>query len=216
LSGSGQYIKAEEIDGISKKHSIEKFIHNLKNRYDVKQIPDKGPHVLVHIKAICEGKNFDVIVYKSSKIKITSSKIESTRFNIIANEIFELARTSDSKISETRGLFLQRAKSIVNHIVSLNLDDETNRMLAVILSDTSNEIVITELMQYEKIDGSPLEDNLPNKIKQLKKKNKIIFKELEIMQVRTLRNSIVHQGNIPFKEQAQQTIDIAKEVLDHI
>lgn len=217
MSGSEQHIKAEDIDGISKKHSIEKFIHNLSNKYDIKQIPDKGPHVLVHLKAIYEGKNLDVIVYKSSKVKITSSsKIDSTPFNNIADAIFELARASDSKISETRRLFLQRAKSIVNYIMSLNLGDETNRMLAVILSDTSNEIVITELMRHEKIDGSPLEDNLPNKIKHLKKKDKIMFKESEIMQVRTLRNSIVHQGNIPFKEQAQQAIDIAKEVLDHI
>jgi len=213
----GQHIKAENIDGISTKHVLVRFIHNLKEKYDVKQIPDKGSHVSLHIKANYEGKSFDVIVYNSSKVKITSSsKIDSPTFNNIVNDIFKLARASNSNIAGARALFLQKAKSIVNHISSLNLNDETNRMLAVILSDTSNEIVITELMRHEKIDGSPLEDNLPNKIKHLKKKDIIIFKESEITQVRTLRNTIVHQGNIPFKEQAQQAMNIATEVLDNI
>ncbi len=210
--------KTETIKGLSEKSALDKFLYNLRNNFSAQQTTDRGQgqYVLAHERINADGDDIDVIVYSSSKVYITaSSKMNPTKFNGIASTIVESARKSTTTIKKKRALQLQRVDTIVSFISSINLGDEGHRMIAVVLADTSNEIVITEYMKNLQIQGPPLEDNLPNKIKYLQNKGENVYREDDIRQVRTVRNAVVHQGSIPDKKQAQAAIDISKDILSH-
>ncbi|MGQ9469040.1 MAG: hypothetical protein ACUVTD_04350 [Nitrososphaerales archaeon] len=115
---------------------------------------------------------------------------------------------------EVRPLTLQRAKTILEIASKLNLDNEYERMLAVILADTSNEIVLREKMKGMKIEGAPLDEGIPDKIKRLESKGAVVYKEDEIKNIKEVRNRIVHYGDIPDKSQSIDALKVAKEVLE--
>ncbi|KPV62195.1 MAG: hypothetical protein AOA66_1434 [Candidatus Bathyarchaeota archaeon BA2] len=105
-----------------------------------------------------------------------------------------------------------RAKNILEFASKLNVDDDYERMVAVILADTSNEIVLREEMKAAGIEGPPLDEGIPEKIKRLDK-GKFVCEEDGVKNTRELRNGIVHRGDIPDKTQAAKALEIAKTVL---
>ena len=143
----------------------------------------------------------------------SSPKTSSSTFERIASEVAEIAQTSITKVTETRPLTILRANNILDFASKLDLDNEYERMVVIILSDISNEIILREKMKSLKIEGSPLDAGIPNKIKTIKEKGQDVYKKEEIKQVRELRNGIVHSGNIPDKNQAKKALEVAIDVL---
>jgi len=84
----------------------------------------------------------------------------------------------------------------------------------VILADISNEIVLTEKMRSLKIEGQPLEEGIPGKVKRIKGKEGFVYRENEILNIRELRNQVVHLGSIPDKGQAERALEVARDVLE--
>ena len=113
----------------------------------------------------------NVIVYTTETVLITGSpKIPEQEFNKTAIRIAEIAQRSTTKLSKLRPITFQRAEGIINFALNLNPDSEYERMVIIILADTSNEIVLTELMKSLGIKGESLKEGIPKKIEKLREK----------------------------------------------
>jgi hypothetical protein len=210
-----QHGRTVTIIGISDPKNILRFEHFIQKSFRCKRVEDRGQYVVTHWR-IQDTNPIDVIVFTSDKIYISGSPLmPKSEFDQIATRIARIAQDSVSKLAEERPVTLQRARSILEFTLRLNPEDEFERMVMVILADTSNEIVLTERMKALKIKGPPLEEGIPNKIECIKDKGSSVYKEAEIRNVRELRNGIVHTGNIPTSGEAKRCLEISLDVLEN-
>lgn len=202
--------------GISSKESIGRFEYSLSRKFSCKRVEDRGPYVVFHDRINLGNKsNMDVIIYTTDKIFISASPlVQPEKFDKVSTEIISIAQQNVKKLTDLRPVTLQRARSILEFASKLDIDDEFQRMVMVILADTSNEIVLREQMKALKIRGTPLDAGIPEKINYIKKKGNVVYAENEILNVRELRNGIVHYGNIPDKGQTEEALRIALDVLE--
>lgn len=217
MSKLERHNRSIKVPGISEENAIKRFEYALRSKFKSERREDKGSYVVYHGRVTVEDdRNVDVIVYTSGKIVISGSPhISLDAFNGIATNVGQLAQQSLKKLEQTRPITCQRARSILNFALELDPDNEYARMVIVILADTSNEIVLTEKMRDLKMKGSVLNEGIPDKIRHLKKKTEIVYKEQGILNIREFRNGIVHSGNIPARQQAVDAIEIAKDVLEN-
>lgn len=215
MSRPKKHERKAKVSGISSKDAIERFKYFLSKDFRSVRVEDKGQYVVLHERIHLENKQrMDVIVYTTDRMFISASPLVSLNiFDALATKIVRTAQQSVKKLVEIRPLTLQRARSILSFASKLNMDNDFERMVVVILADTSNEIVLTERMKALKIKGPPLDQGIPEKIKRLKQKGAIVYKEAEIENIRDLRNGIVHSGNIPDKIQATEALKLAWDVL---
>jgi hypothetical protein len=215
MSKLKRHERKAKVHGISAKEAVDRFDHTLSKVFNGKRIEDKGQYVVYHGRIHLGDKNeLDVVLYTTDTIFVSATpSLPGITFNEVATKIVSLAQQCTTKLTEARPITLQRASSILEFASSLNPDDEFQRMVMVILSDTSNEIVLREQMKALKIEGAPLDDGVPEKIKRLKQKGVFVYRETEIGNIRELRNGIVHYGNIPDKNQAIEAFKLAQDVL---
>lgn len=211
-----QHIKTVRIPGIISK--IEYFDHFLsKELYSTKIKGIGSSYVISHHKINTGQHDITVEVYTSETIVIKGSpRIPLDEFEKIASKVIEIANRSKLSVADDRPITLTRAIGIMSYALKLDLSDEYQRMVAVILSDLVNEIILTEIMRNQGIKGSPLEAGVPTKIRYLKEKNISIYLEEEIKNIRDLRNGVAHRGEFPDETQAKQAIDVAHKVLKWI
>lgn len=209
------YGRTVRIIGIKEPKNVRRFEHFIQKTFKCERVEDKGEYVVTHWR-IQGTKLIDAIIFTNDKIHISGSPLmPPDEFNHVATRIAEIAQESVAELAEERPVTLSRARSILGFASKLNSSNEFERMVIVILSDTSNEIVLTERMKALGIKGSPLGEGIPNKIGYIKKMGKSVYKEKEIRNVRELRNSIVHDGNIPTSVQADDSRKIALDVLEN-
>jgi len=215
LNTSKRHERKVKVPDISTKEVVERFMHSLSIAFNSKRIEDRGQYVVCHSKIDLEDENkLDVIVYTSDTIFISASpSLSADVFNKTATKIANIAQQSVKKLADERPLTLQRVESILEFASKLDLDNEFQRMVIVILADTSNEIVLRERLKALRIKGDPLDEGIPQKIERLKQKGIVVHNEKEIRNIRELRNGIVHYGLIPDKAQAKKALDIALDVL---
>jgi len=212
----GQHIKTVRIPGIISK--IEYFDHFLSKELDSTKIEDVGTsYVITHHKINTGQHDITVEVYTSEKIVIKGSpRIPPDEFERIASKVIEIANRSKLSVADDRPITLTRAIGIMDYALKLDLSDEYQRMVAVILADLVNEIILTEIMRNQGIKGTPLEEGVPKKIKYLKENGIPIYLEKEIKNIRDLRNGVAHRGEFPDETQAKQAINVAQKVLKWI
>jgi hypothetical protein len=208
-----------EVIGVSSGESPKRYKMLLEQELGVVDIPDRGQYVSLHKRIRLPDKMFiDIIVYSTDTIYVSGSAyIKPEEFARIATKIIELAQQAITPpLEKMRPISVQRAKDLLGFAGNLNLDKDYERMIAIILADTCNEIVLREKMKALNIDGVPLDDNIPEKIKRLKAKGCQIVDEEAIKNVRETRNRIVHYGDIPHKGQAEESLKIADHVLQSV
>jgi len=205
-----------EVHGISTVEASKRFDYFLSKELQASKVEDKGSYVILHSRVRLPNKeNLDVIVYTTDTIYLSTSPfVPRETFDNIATRIVQLAQQSIKSLEEIRPLTLLRAKGILESASKLDLDDEFDRMSIVILADISNEIVLREHMKAAKIEGVTLDEGIPEKIRRLKDKGKVVFEEAEIINIRELRNGIVHRGEIPDKNQTKKALQIAQSILN--
>ena len=196
--------------------NIDRFRYSLSDAFRSTKVEDKGEYVVMHERIPLQNRHFmDVIVYTTDRMYLSASPFVSVdTFNRVATEVIRLAQQSTIRLAKVRPLTLQRAKNILDFTSKLDPTNDFERMVIVILADTSNEVCLREQMKAAKIGGTALDYGIPDKIKCLKDKGEVVFKADEMKNVRELRNGIVHQGNIPDKTQAIDALKIAQSVLD--
>jgi len=206
------------VKGIASEVPIKRYARFLQEEFKVAEVPDKGEYVVLHRRIkLPERRAIDIIVYTTDRIYVSSSPyIDDADFDRMATRIIQLAQQATAPLEEIRPISVQRAKSIFEFARRLNLDNEYERMVAIILADTSNEIVLREQMKARGIKGAPLEEGIPDKIGRLKKKGIHVLNEREIRDLRETRNRVVHYGEIPDKSQAEKALRIAQIVLKSV
>lgn len=207
-----------EVDGIASKDAIKRYRSLLENEFKAEDIRDKGEYVLLHKRIkLPEKKSTDIIVYSTGTIYVSgSANIEESKFAPIATRIIQLAQQATAPLEKTRPISSKRARCILDFAKKLNLEDEYERMVAFILSDTCNEIILREQMEALKIKGAPLDEGIPDKIKRIKEKGYSVIAEDAIRNLRKIRNRIVHYGDIPHKGQAEEALKTAEQVLESV
>lgn len=196
--------------------NIDRFKYSLSEAFRSTKVEDKGEYVVMHERISLQNKHsMDVIVYTTDRMYLSASPLVSAdTFNRVATEVIRLGQQSTIRLAKVRPLTLQRAKNILDFALKLDPTNDFERMVIVILADTSNEIFLREQMKAAKIGGTALDYGIPDKIKCLKDKGEVVFKADELKNIRELRNGIVHQGSIPDKTQAIDALKIAQSVLD--
>lgn len=208
-----------EVIGISSGESSKRYKVLLENEFSAVDVSDRGEYVSLHKRIKLPDRMFvDVIVYSTDTIYVSGSAyIDPEEFARIATKTIELAlQAKTAPLEQMRPISVQRAKDILEFAKHLDLDKEYERMIVIILSDTCNEIVLREKMKALSIDGAPLDDNIPEKIKRLKVKGCQIVDEEAIKNLRETRNRIVHYGDIPHRGQAEESLKIAEHVLQSV
>lgn len=215
MSRTKRHERKASVLGISGKDTIERFKYRLSKGFNSARVKDKGQYVVMHERIRVQNKDFiDIIVYTTDGIYVSASpKVSLETFNTTATSVIRMAQESIKKLVEIRPLTLLRAKSILSFASKLHVEDEYERMVIVILADTSNEIVLREEMKATRIEGPPLDEGIPEKIRRLKEKGIFICEEEGVGNIRELRNAIVHRGDIPDKNQAVRALEIAQTVL---
>jgi hypothetical protein len=207
-----------ELIGISSGNAIKRYKTLLSNEFGAFDIEDKGEYVLLHKRIKLPEKRFvDIIVYSTETIYVSGSAyIDAQEFAGMATRIIQLAQQATAPLEQTRPISVQRAKDILDFATRLDLSNEYQRMIAIILSDTCNEIVLREQLKALNIDGAPLDEGIPDKIKRLKDKGQSVIDEAAIRNLRETRNRIVHYGDVPHKGQAEEALKIANHVLQSV
>jgi hypothetical protein len=219
MSKKDRHERKITVKGISEPKALERLESSLANRFMLKKIDDRGQYVLRHLKitTLGEPKTADVIVYTSEKIFISASpSLPDEDFKSIADVIARIIQDSTQSLKETRPVTVARAESIFKFAKGIGLDDEYKRMVAVILTDTSIEITLTEKLKSYRVSGPTLEQGVPEKIKMIEEKGGAVASKDDIINIRDLRNGIVHKGEIPTEEQCQMALKVAQEYLNSI
>ena len=177
----------------------KRFKMLLQQQFHVTEVANKGETVIFHYKVEDESEiKVDIILYTTGNLCLSSSpKIEKRTFTLLENIIYNMAVQCIETLSETRPMTYLRATSILEFALNLDSAVDHNRMVLVILCDTANEILLTELLLKSKIKGPPLDESISEKIKRLEKKGIVIPIKDHILSIRNLRNDVVHKGVIP-------------------
>jgi len=206
------------VQGISTDAASKKYALFISNEFKVFDVSDSGKYVLLHKRIRFPERRFvDVILYTTDTIYISGSPhILQDEFGRIATRIIQLAQQATTPLEQKRPLSIQRAKNILDFANKLSLENEYERMVQVILADTCNEIVLREQMKAANIEGAPLDEGVPDKIKRLEDKGYAVMNEEQIKNLRELRNRIVHYGDVPDKTQTIEALKIAKNLVEQV
>ena len=215
MSALRRHERKAQVQGISAADAIERYKYCLSKKFNSIDVEDRGQYVVMHKRINIQNRQrIDVIVFSNDRIFVSASpRVSPEVFNRVATEVIRMAQDSVQRLEEVRPLTLLRAKSILEFASKLDVNNEYERMVAVILADTSNEIVLTEEMQAIGIQGPPLNEGIPEKIRRLKDKGKVVYEEEGVRNTRELRNGIVHRGDIPDKNQTIKALEVANNVL---
>jgi len=207
-----------EVKDIASEAAIQRYKGFLEGEFKAEDFPDKGEYVLLHKRIkLPEKKKIDIIVYSTGTIYVSGSPlIDHNEFATKATRIIQLAQQATVPLEEIRPISVQRAKCILDFARKLNLDNEYERMVVIILSDTCSEIILREHMKTLQIEGTPLDEGVPEKIRRIKSKGYAVVAEEPIKNLRETRNRIVHYGEVPQKEQATKALEIAEQVLKSV
>ncbi|MDH5771334.1 MAG: hypothetical protein OEZ25_08625 [Candidatus Bathyarchaeota archaeon] len=207
-----------EVKGISSEYAIKRYKVVLEGELDADDVPDKGEYVLLHKRIKLPQRNqVDIIVYSSEIIYVSGSAyVDEHTFGPLATRIIELAQQAVSSLEDVRPISVQRAKSIYGFACKLDPDDEYQRMVMIVLADTCNEIILREQMKAMNIEGAPLDEGIPDKIKRIKAKGGVVAHESKIKNRREERNRVVHYGDVPHKGQASEALKVAEAVINSV
>jgi len=207
-----------EVKGIASETARQRYKGFLESEFNAQDVQDKGEYVLLHKRInLPRKKAIDIIVYSTGTIYVSGSPlIDPSEFATKATRIIQLAQQATVPLEQIRPISIQRAKCIWDFAQKLNLDNEYERMVTIILSDTCNEIVLREQMKALQIEGAPLDEGVPEKIRRIKNKGYAVVAEEAIKNLRETRNRIVHYGEVPHKEQATEALKIAEQVLKSV
>lgn len=196
------------IDGFAKPSSIGKFSGMVAAKYETKVLDDKGEYTSLHLRVTAyPDQRVEVILYSTGTLTVSCSPyLDTGRFEAFARDIEKMAKSSTQSVGESRPLAVVIAKELNEFAHKFDTADERQRMVAVIVSDTANEIVLREMMISQGIEGEALEKGVPKKIEYLEGKGEIVYMKEQVKQIRELRNGIAHRGTIPSKEQANMAI----------
>lgn len=159
----------------------------------------------------------NVSIYNTGSITIRGSPKNS--FSEDINEIIErIVKTIEIPFNESDHHLIDRAKTLRDYIKELDTKYDVNRMTIVILSDTACEILLLSRAELiaEKRDIPTKNLKFSNRgsiFDFIEKKDCIEVMEKKVKNLRERRNKLVHNGDIPAKDDAIYAINVLNEYL---
>ncbi len=202
------------VAGIATGRSRARLQHFLERSYSISQVPDKNLKVVLHLRTIIADKSpADIIIYANDTVTLSSSpNANPSSLAALVKEIEKVSKMSAN--IPVRSSAISRSIELKDFVGKLDTSDELNRMVAIVLSDTANEIVLREKLRVHHVEGAALDEGIPDKIKRIEKKGELVYRSDEIITVRKLRNDVVHKGTIPSKKDAENVMEISADFLE--
>lgn len=206
-----------KVDGLAVAAALAKFQRLIGCNYKLRTSKNKGAHVISHLKVDVKGNQVaDVIVFSTGTLTVSASpRLDSTEFERFTKSIAKAAEQSTTSIADEKPLTYAKAKELIDYTEGLNLDDEKERMIALILSDTVNEILLTARMRLLKIQGSPLTSGVPEKVQYIEGKGEAVYMKAAILETREVRNTVVHEGAIPSKSETEKVVKASRNIFEN-
>lgn len=161
-------------------------------------------------------ENGDIVtlnVYTTGKVQVQSSQ-ENPFLNEVNENIKRVKNALGLKFNRNSHHLIIRAKTLFDYVAVLDIEQNVNRMAAIIICDTACEILLK--VRIELICDKK---NIPKRgvnIEDRKTIFEFIFNKgyIEVLEkklkiLREIRNKLVHQGDMP----TQDDVSFAKDVL---
>jgi hypothetical protein len=205
------------VEGLTKREAAEKFQALISYKYGVKPSKDKGDYTVFHWKVGIEGDvKADMILFNNGTLTVSATpNLGTAKFDVFCQEIEKLATSGATSMAEEKPLPITRASGLIEYAKGLSLAAEKERMVAVIICDTSNEIVLTTKMRLLKFDGEALKAGVPKKIEYIEGKGEAVYLKERIKEIRELRNDVAHSGSIPSQKEAEQVVGWSNDFVTH-
>jgi hypothetical protein len=209
-----QHTKIIKAQDLLNEGCIGKFEIMLGQKYGHTKIIDEGIQVLFHFKIIIDEIPITIKFYTNGTLHFGASlKLDLARFDSTVESIHSIVKQCTESIHDRRPVSTIRAKEILEFASRLDFDKSNERMVAVILCDSANEIILTEIMKDKQISGTALSEGVKKKISYLEKKGIVIPFSMKLSDIREVRNSAVHDGQIPSEGQVATALDITKKFM---
>ena len=170
------------------------------------------------LKIMNNGDTVTVNVFTTGKVQVQSSE-ENPFFKEVNENIKLIINTFDLKFNKNTHHLINRAKTLSEYINTLDIEQDVNRMASIIISDTSCEILLkvrVELICDKKaIPKRNVDlDDRKKIFRFITEKSYIEVLEKKIKDLRELRNKLVHQGDIPSRNDSIFAKEILSKYLD--
>lgn len=157
-------------------------------------------------------------IYTTGKVQVQSSQ-ENLFFKKVKENVKRIKDTLDLKFSKNTHHLINRAKTLSEYIALLKIEHDVHRMATIIISDTACEILLKVRIELicNKKDIQKREVNLEDRKKIFEfitKKGYIEVLEDKLRDLRELRNKLVHQGDIPSRDDVVFAKDILNKYLE--
>ena len=194
---------------------IEKFRILANQKYTYSEIKDKGKKVVFHIKIEIEQGPITLKFYTNGTLHLSASpKLDLAIFDSIVKSVEGIAEQCTESIHDKRPVSAIRAREVLEFVSELDTAKSNERMVAVILCDTANEVILTEIMKDKRISGSALREGVLKKISYLEGKNVVVPFSKELSNIREVRNKAVHDGQIPSEGQVSAALKTTKQFIE--
>jgi len=164
------------------------------------------------------GETITVNLFNNGNIQFQG--LPKSRFLLeVKDNITKIAKTIEIPFAENENQFIHRAKMLFEYIKTFDLTEEIQRMSAVIISDTSCEVLlrarIAMIAQKKRIPKKDVKlEKRDNMYAFIKKHSYIEVLEEKTHDLRSRRNKLVHQGDIPTILDADFAIDVLTTYLE--
>jgi hypothetical protein len=151
-------------------------------------------------------------VFESDKITVQgTSGLPEADFNRTARGIENLAL--ESCVSVASSLRLTRAKLMLEHIKTLKISNELDRIAAILFSETVAELLICERLELNSILNAPLRKaGVPQKVEALEDRFGRVYRSKDILSLYDIRNAVAHEGQSVNEKEAGWAIELVEDL----
>ncbi|MDA1127583.1 MAG: hypothetical protein O2913_02650 [Chloroflexi bacterium] len=205
------------VAGIIVPTALDRYAHFLNLEFDLSVVPNNGQYVLHHCSVARDSaQKISVRVHTTGNIDMAASpQLSLTNFQDTCDLIEVLAREAVDTIDPTGNIPINRSTELLEFITGLSLADENSRTVIVIVADTINEIILRESLKRLGENGPILRASVPDKIAKIQSYQKRVYLKDAIESLRTLRNNVLHEGQLPSLAQARTSLEAATDILRH-
>lgn len=210
-----QYNQTMKTPDLLEEGCTEKFRILIREKYRITEAEDEGKKVEFHMKIDVGDFPITLKFYSNGTLHFSASpKMDQNIFDLSIESIKVIVNQCTESIHERRPVSAIRAKEIFEFASGLDTEKSDERLVAIVLCDTTNEIILTEIMKDKRISGPALNEGVRKKISYVEKKGIVIPFSKELSNIREVRNNAVHDGQIPSKGQVDTSLKTTKKFIE--
>ncbi len=195
--------------------SIDRFKSRLSDHFEAQEDSTTGQGEILRCKVpdlVRQRYNLTLRVFDSDKITVQgTSGLPDADFNKTAKGIENLAL--ESCFSVASSLRLTRAKLMLEHMKTLKISHELDRIAAILFSETVAELLICERLELNSILNGPLRKaGVPQKIEALENRFGKVYRSKDILSLYDIRNGVAHEGQSVNEKETGWAIELVEDL----